>query len=147
MGEEPRAIEEHIRQEREALDRDITELEQRYRRVTDWRSQIRQRPGVIIALGFGVGVLGSMALPANGRKSRRHEQDYDRELRPRQGLRDSQKMSLLHGLQGALVSALTHQVKEHFAKKKEERRQWMGEYPPPPPSGQEERREAPGGAL
>ena len=67
MGEDARAIEEEIRVERSELGRNIDDLHQRTKELTDWRSQYRNHAGVSIALAFGGGVaLGLLARRSGG---------------------------------------------------------------------------------
>jgi hypothetical protein len=62
VGEDARAIEEQIRAERNDLGRNIDQLQQRARAMTDWRTQYRNHAGVSLALAFGGGVaLGLLA--------------------------------------------------------------------------------------
>ena len=62
MGEDARAIEETIRMERHELGRNIEQLQDRTRALTDWRTQYRNHAGVSIALAFGGGIaLGLLA--------------------------------------------------------------------------------------
>lgn len=70
MGEDARAIEEAIRQERHELGRNIDHLQERAKALTDWRSQYRNHAGVSIALAFGGGIaLGLLARRAGTRPS------------------------------------------------------------------------------
>jgi len=62
MGETASQIEGHISQERRELSRNISALEASARSNLDWRTQFRARPGVMLSLAFGVGVLLSRFL-------------------------------------------------------------------------------------
>jgi len=70
VGEDARSIEEAIRFERHELGRNIDELQERTKALTDWRSQYRNHAGASIALAFGGGVaLGLLARRASPRRS------------------------------------------------------------------------------
>lgn len=53
-------IRRHIEQTRSSLGTDLDELETRVRSVTDWRARFRERPGSLMALAFGGGLLLAM---------------------------------------------------------------------------------------
>src|ERR1700686_2183210 len=70
MGEKSNQIERHIQQTRNDLSDHFGELEAKVKMAVDWRAQCEQRPGTMMALAFGGGVLLSALLPS-GRSSRR----------------------------------------------------------------------------
>jgi hypothetical protein len=70
MGETSDQIEQHIRETRNDLGDNFSELEDRVKTAVDWRSQFEERPGTMLALAFGGGVLLSALLPTV-RSSRR----------------------------------------------------------------------------
>ncbi|HEY1423112.1 MAG TPA: hypothetical protein VGF20_06655 [Candidatus Acidoferrum sp.] len=59
MGEKSDQIEHEIRQQRNELSGNFDELEQKVKHLVDWRAQFDERPGTMIALAFGGGVLFS----------------------------------------------------------------------------------------
>jgi hypothetical protein len=67
MGETASQIEGHISQERGELSRNISALEASARLNLDWRTQFRARPGVMLSVAFGVGVLLPRLLGENCR--------------------------------------------------------------------------------
>jgi hypothetical protein len=60
-------IETHIRNARDDLSANLSELEQKVKTVTDWRQQYQKSPGTFLALAAGAGVL--LALLARGSRS------------------------------------------------------------------------------
>ena len=69
MGTRTEQIEAHIEQAREALGSNLDELEQKVKAATDWRHHFRTKPGVLMGLAFGAGVV--MSAVFGGRKIRR----------------------------------------------------------------------------
>lgn len=57
MGETTDQIESHIQHQREDLQSNLQELEDKVKSVTDWRGHFRNHPGVMVAAAFGGGVL------------------------------------------------------------------------------------------
>lgn len=57
MGQTPDQIESHIRIQREGLQANLKELEDKVKSATDWRQQFSRHPGIFIAAALGVGVL------------------------------------------------------------------------------------------
>jgi hypothetical protein len=70
MDETSDQIERHIQETRNDLGDNFNELEEKVKTAVDWRAQFEERPGTMIALAFGGGVLLS-ALLAALRSSRR----------------------------------------------------------------------------
>jgi hypothetical protein len=70
MGEKSDQIERHIRKTRNDLSENFSELEEKVKSALDWRTQFAERPGTMIALAFGGGVLLS-AIFSSRRSSRR----------------------------------------------------------------------------
>ena len=68
MGERADQIEREINRTRDDLSGNFHELEQRVKTTFDWRSQFEERPGTMMAIAFGGGVLLSALLPT--RRSR-----------------------------------------------------------------------------
>ncbi|GAC1666785.1 MAG: hypothetical protein NVS9B4_22530 [Candidatus Acidiferrum sp.] len=81
MGETSNEIERHIRDTREDLSENFSELEEKVRTAVDWRAQFEERPGTMLALAFGGGLLLSALFPS-GRSSRN---DWTSESRWRTG--------------------------------------------------------------
>lgn len=69
MGERPEQIEEQINRTRGDLNENLRELEQRAKGFFDWRNQFENRPGTMLALAFGGGVLASALIPLSRRRS------------------------------------------------------------------------------
>jgi len=55
MGQRAEQIEKEIEQERGALDRNLKELDNRVRDLTDWRRQFQKNPGPMLWAAFGAG--------------------------------------------------------------------------------------------
>jgi hypothetical protein len=71
MGETSYQIERHINEQRNDLGDNLDELEEKLRDAMDWRAQMQTRPGTMIALAFGGGILLSAVLPAFSRRASR----------------------------------------------------------------------------
>jgi hypothetical protein len=69
MGETSYQIERHINEKRDDLGDNLDELEEKLRNAMDWRTQVQTRPGTMIALAFGGGVLLSAVLPGFSRRA------------------------------------------------------------------------------
>ena len=63
MGERADQIEQQINRTRNDLSENFYELEQKVKTTFDWRSQFEERPGVMMAIAFGGGLLLSALLP------------------------------------------------------------------------------------
>jgi hypothetical protein len=57
MGQTTDQIESHIETQREGLQANLRELEDKVKSATDWRQQFQKHPGIMVAAAFGVGVL------------------------------------------------------------------------------------------
>ena len=55
-------IEQHIEDERAALERNIQDLQSRLRQVFSWRGQFQERPAAMIGGAFAAGLAISLAL-------------------------------------------------------------------------------------
>jgi hypothetical protein len=64
MGERSVQIEQEIRATRNNLGENLGELQERVKSVIDWRVQFEERPGTMLALAFGGGILLSALFPA-----------------------------------------------------------------------------------
>ena len=67
MGETSGEIETHIRNARDDLNANLSELEQKVKTVTDWRRQYQKSTGTFLAVAAGAGVL--LALLTRGNRS------------------------------------------------------------------------------
>jgi hypothetical protein len=86
MGETSDQIERHIQETRNDLGDNFSELEVKVKTAVDWRAQFEERPGTMLALAFGGGIILSALLPS-GRGSRStHDQGWqpapNRDLTP-----------------------------------------------------------------
>lgn len=79
MGQTSDQIERHIQETRNDLGDNINELQAKVKSATDWRAQVEERPGTMLALAFGGGLLLSALLPTIGRSS--SGDGYPRETR------------------------------------------------------------------
>jgi hypothetical protein len=64
MGETTNQIEWEIAQKRSELSDDLIELKERAKAAVDWRSQVEERPGTILAVAFGGGIVLSALFSA-----------------------------------------------------------------------------------
>jgi hypothetical protein len=64
MGETTNQIEWEIAQKRSELSDNLIELKQRAKAAGDWRSQVEKRPGTMLAVAFGGGVVLSALFSA-----------------------------------------------------------------------------------
>jgi hypothetical protein len=64
MGETTDQIEWGIAQKRRELTDNLVELKQRAKAAVDWRSQVERRPGTMIAVAFGSGIVLSALFSA-----------------------------------------------------------------------------------
>jgi hypothetical protein len=67
MGEKTNQIEQHIREQRNELGQNISELQQKVRDTVDWRAQFEQRPMTMIGLAVGGGLLLSALVGSRSR--------------------------------------------------------------------------------
>ena len=65
MVETSDQIERHIQRTRDELNENVNELEVRVKTALDWRAQMEQRPGTLLALAFGGGLLVSALIPSS----------------------------------------------------------------------------------
>ena len=72
MGERADQIEREINRTRDDLSGNFHELEQRVKTTFDWRSQFEERPGTMMAIAFGGGVLLSALLPTRRSRHQRN---------------------------------------------------------------------------
>lgn len=116
MGETTTQIVEHIRDTRNDLGDNISELEAKLKSAVDWRVQFDARPLTMIGLAFGGGVLLSALLPA--RKSRRNSFAYNGNLREsgyaksRQEHKGNHLLQAWETLKSALIGVGTARVIE-----------------------------------
>ena len=73
MGETTNQIERHISEQRNELGDNIHELQQKVKTAFDWRAQVQERPGTVLAVAFGGGLLLSLLFggKSSSRPSRR----------------------------------------------------------------------------
>jgi hypothetical protein len=67
VGETSGEIETHIRDARDDLSANLSELEQKVKTMTDWRQQYQKSSGTFLAVAAGAGVL--LALLTRGNRS------------------------------------------------------------------------------
>jgi hypothetical protein len=73
MGQKTDQIERHIEAQRAQLGENIDELQQRVKDTFDWRTQLEQRPMVMLGIAVGGGLLLSAIV--GGRRSRSRNTD------------------------------------------------------------------------
>jgi hypothetical protein len=64
MGETADQIELEVAQKRNDLSDNLIELKQRAKAAVDWRSQVEERPGTMLAVAFGGGIVLSALFSA-----------------------------------------------------------------------------------
>src|ERR1700732_441716 len=64
MGETTNQIEWEIAQKRSELSDNLIELKQRAKAAVDWRSHVQERPGTMLAVAFGGGIVLSALFSA-----------------------------------------------------------------------------------
>src|SRR6266481_1361875 len=79
MAESSDELERHIQEIHHDLRDNFGELEDKVKSAVDWRAQFEERPGTMLALAFGGGILLSALLP-RGRSPRRTVRDRDRNV-------------------------------------------------------------------
>jgi hypothetical protein len=70
MGERTDQIERQIAETRGELGDNLGELQNKVKSAVDWRAQFQQRPGTLLAVAFGGGVILSALIPSNRPRSR-----------------------------------------------------------------------------
>jgi hypothetical protein len=71
MGERTDQIEREIAETRGELGDNLGELQDKVKSTFDWKSQIQERPGTLLAVAFGGGVVLSALLPSSKPRARR----------------------------------------------------------------------------
>jgi Protein of unknown function (DUF3618) len=83
MGERTDQIEREIQATRANLGENLGELEARIKSSIDWREQVQERPGVMLALAFGGGMmLSALFSGERGNRTRRAYPRSNREITP-----------------------------------------------------------------
>jgi hypothetical protein len=121
MDETSDQIEHHIRETRNSLSENFSELEDKVKTTLDWRAQFSERPGTMIALAVGGGALLA-ALVGTGssrRRSRNGRDETDRNVpdvsdrhRPSNDKGPGQGTQTLNALKGALVGVAVTRLSE-----------------------------------
>jgi hypothetical protein len=71
MGDNAEQVERHIEERRNHLSKDLSELERKAKEAVDWRAQVDQRPGTMLGIAFGAGIILSAIFGGGGsRRSR-----------------------------------------------------------------------------
>jgi hypothetical protein len=90
MGERADQIEQQINRTRDDLTENFYELEQKVKTTFDWRSQFEERPGTMMAIAFGGGLLLSALLPT---RRPRHQRNNGKNYGPSRSLSGSSSSS------------------------------------------------------
>src|ERR1700674_1451914 len=122
MGETSDQIERHIQKTRNDLSDNFSELKEKVKTAVDWRAQFEERPGTMMALAFGGGVMLSALLPtvrpsrrrsSEGRRNAPPDRDAaGHSLKSRTASDDkaSQTLENWDALKGALVGVATSKL-------------------------------------
>ena len=101
MGRTTDEIEAHLERKRAELRRNLEELEQRVKSVTDWRWQFRKNPAISLLLAFGGGFLiASMT----GRSRPRYEPKHDFVPERRVSVEGRRSGQVWDSIQSALIA-------------------------------------------
>ena len=124
MAESSDELERHIQEIRHDLKDNFGELEDKVKSAVDWRAQFEERPGTMLALAFGGGILLSALLP-RGRSPRKTVRDGDRNVqsigdkpaisaRPRvdYDTRSSKRSETWNTLRAAVIGAAAGKLSE-----------------------------------
>jgi Protein of unknown function (DUF3618) len=121
MGERTDQIEREIEETRNELGENFSELERKVKSAVDWRNQFEERPGTMLALAFGGGIILSAILPS----VRRSRRNYDDGAKPitdrdysgsafqsssRPAGKPSETRQTVEALTGALVGVAVNRV-------------------------------------
>ena len=120
MDETSDQIERHIQETRNDLDDNLNALEDKVKKAVDWRAQFEERPGTMLALAFGGGVILSALLPSGRRSRSTYDEGWkpapDRDLTPSMqsatpsaGKRNETRQTV-ETLAGALVDVAVNRV-------------------------------------
>lgn len=71
MDERAEQIEQHIRLQRSELEDNFSELEEKVKGAFDWRTQVEERPGVMLGAAFVGGMLLAALLPSTSNITQR----------------------------------------------------------------------------
>jgi len=113
MGERPDQIERQIAETRSELSDNFSKLQDKVRSAVDWRSQFRERPGTLLAVAFGGGVVLAALLPSPRRSRKTYDHthtapSYDSSLANPRKSGDLQKT--VEALTGALLGVAVKQA-------------------------------------
>jgi len=111
MVETSDQIERHIQRTREELSENGNELEVRVKSVLDWRAQVEERPGTMLAVAFGGGALLSAFIPS-GRTKRSFGKGWTAQQTNGNGKRSMPWEALKGALIGIATARLTEFVEE-----------------------------------
>ena len=115
MNETTDQIKSHIRNTREDLSANLTELEQKVKAATDWRRHYAKSPGAFLATAIGGGLL--LALATNPRRSRavpsQPQQSSSVPARPKERGQLDDSISLI---KGALIGLAADQARSMLSK-------------------------------
>jgi hypothetical protein len=76
VGEDTNQIEQEIRQRRSDLGRNLSELEDKARRLADWRTYYRDHPQVFLGAAVGAGIILALTTVPKP-KARKFDADFD----------------------------------------------------------------------
>jgi hypothetical protein len=107
MVETSDQIERHIQRTRDELSENVNELEVRVKTVLDWRAQVEERPGTMLALAFGGGVLLSALIPSG-----RFKRSFGNGWTAQQTNGNGKRSMPWEALKGALVGIATARLTE-----------------------------------
>lgn len=123
MGDTTYQIERELETTRSNLSANLGELQDRIKSTFDWRTQVNERPGTMLALAFGGGLILSAILPRRNRNGQTQRPSNYNAGAP------SETAKTINALKGAVVGAAVTKAsaymeellpgfKEEFAKAK-----------------------------
>lgn len=121
MGERSDEIELQIREKRNELSENFSELERKVKTAMDWREQFRQHPGTLLSVAFGGGALLAALFPlrSSGARYRSRVQSYSlddpaarrpADLAPTSAAKHSEAKENLDALRGAVVGIAVNRL-------------------------------------
>ena len=105
MGDTTYQIERELQTTRSNLSENLGELQDRIKGTFDWRTQVNERPGTMLALAFGGGIVLSALLPRPSRTGSGQTQVFEPASARGGSDSASETSKTINALKGAIVGA------------------------------------------